>query len=114
MEKVVIIGIGLIGGSFAKGIKRLYPNVHISGLDVNKEHLDEAQKLGLIDSKASDTELSEADMVLVTIPVDVMVNELPRILDRVNDECVVMDAGSTKAQVCQEVANHTKRRNSNI
>jgi len=51
------------------------------------------------------------DMVFVTIPVDVMVNELSTILDSIPDDCVVIDAGSTKAMLCKSVENHPKRRN---
>ncbi len=111
MEKVAIIGVGLIGGSFAKGIKRLYPESTILGLDKNEKHLDEALATGLIDEKGNEVDLKEAQMVFVTIPVDVLVTELPRILDLVNDDCVVIDAGSTKSLLCQSVANHKKRRN---
>lgn len=111
MENVVIIGLGLIGGSFAKGIKRIYPAVKIAGLDTNEKHLDEALDIGLIDERASDTSITQADTVLVSIPVDVMVTELPKILDNVNEDCVVIDAGSTKALVCNALAEHAKRRN---
>ncbi len=111
MGKVVIIGIGLIGGSFAKGIRRLYPDAKIAGLDASEKHLDEALGMGLIDEKASEASLSNADIVIVCIPVDVMVSELPKILDEVNEDCVVIDTGSTKALICEVVSNHSKRRN---
>lgn len=109
--KVVIIGIGLIGGSFAKGVKRLFSDVTVVGVDKNTSHLDEALTLGLIDEKGDESSLSNADMVLVTIPVDVLIEELPKILDKVDDDCVVIDAGSTKALICQTVKNHPRRRN---
>ncbi|MEO0572456.1 MAG: prephenate dehydrogenase [Bacteroidota bacterium] len=111
MEKVAIVGIGLIGGSFAKGIKRLYPKSNIFGFDTNASHLQEALALGLIDKKGDDDAVSQADMVLVTIPVDVLVDELPKLLNKVNDDCVVVDAGSTKALLCHAVKDHPKRRN---
>jgi len=109
--KTVIIGVGLIGGSFAKGIKRLYPNAVIAGFDANANYLDQAMTSGLIDEKGGEDTLAQADMVLVCIPVDAMVGELPKILDKVNDDCVVVDAGSTKVLLCQAVENHPKRRN---
>ncbi len=111
MKKIVVIGVGLIGGSFAKGIKRLYPTSRISGFDINKTHLKEALKIGLLDEESSDDMLGQADMVIVAIPVDVLVDELPKILDAVNDDCVVFDAGSTKTLPCKAVENHPKRRN---
>ena len=108
---IFIIGIGLIGGSLAKDIKRLRPNVKVYGIDTNEAHLEEALSLGLIDVKSNYTELEMADMVIVGIPVDVMLAELPKILDAVNDDCVVFDAGSTKRLICKKLEDHPKRRN---
>lgn len=109
--KVVIIGLGLIGGSFAKDLKRLRPNTKIFGFDANAEHLDKALSMGLIEAKIEYTDLADVDMVFVAIPVDVLVEELPKILDSVGEETVVFDAGSTKSLVCKAVENHPKRRN---
>ena len=109
--KVVIIGIGLIGGSFAKDLRRLYPASRIMGQDSSPAHLEEATALGIVDGPAGPADLETADMVLVSIPVDALVEELPNILDAVGDETLVLDAGSTKAQVCRSVASHGKRRN---
>ncbi len=108
---VFIIGIGLIGGSLAKDIKQLYPNAKIYGVDTNKDHLEQAMALNLIDLKSSYADLPLADVVVVSIPVDVLVSELPRILDGINHGAVVFDAGSTKSQVCKAVEDHPKRRN---
>ncbi|MGI9551697.1 MAG: prephenate dehydrogenase/arogenate dehydrogenase family protein, partial [Aurantibacter sp.] len=88
---IFIIGIGLIGGSFAKDIKRLRPETKIYGVDNNPSHLDEAMALNIIDSKSSYDELDLADMIMVSIPVDVLVTELPKVLDAVGDDCVVFD-----------------------
>ncbi|MEX0272861.1 MAG: prephenate dehydrogenase [Flavobacteriaceae bacterium] len=108
---IFIIGVGLIGGSFAKDIKAMYPDWEIHGIDANPVHVDEALELGLIDAKADFGELPKADMVVVAIPVNVLVSQLPEILDLVNDDCVVFDTGSTKRLICQSVDNHPKRRN---
>lgn len=108
---IFIIGIGLIGGSFAKDIKRLRPEAKIYGIDTKAAHEEEALSLGIIDVKSSYDELGIAHMVIVMVPVDAMVVELPKILDAVNDDCVVFDGGSTKSMVCKTVAHHPKRRN---
>ncbi len=106
-----IIGTGLIGGSFAKDLKRLRPDVKIFGIDTNQRHLEEALALKIIDQKSSYDELHQADMVIVGVPVDVMVEELPKILDAINDDAVVFDGGSTKGLICKTLADHPKRRN---
>lgn len=108
---VFIIGIGLIGGSFAKDIRRINPNAKIFGIDANEAHLEEAISLNLIDAKSSYDNLALANMVIVSIPVDVLVTELPKILDVVNDDCVVFDGGSTKSLLCKSLEDHPKRRN---
>ncbi|MDB4292786.1 prephenate dehydrogenase [Maribacter sp.] len=108
---IFIIGIGLIGGSFAKDIKRLRPDSKIYGIDTNPSHIAEALALNIIDAKASYEELSLADMVIISIPVDVLLTELPKILEAVHDDCVVFDGGSTKSLICKTVEHHPKRRN---
>lgn len=108
---VFVIGIGLIGGSMAIDIKKLYPDAKIYGIDNNSSHLEEALALDLIDIKAGYEDLHKAHIVIVSIPVDVMLIELPEILDAINDDCVVLDAGSTKSAVCKRLENHSKRRN---
>lgn len=108
---VFIIGIGLIGGSMAKDIKNFDPEAKIYGIDANEIHLEDALLLGFIDKSATYQDLSIADVVIVSIPVDVMVSELPKVLDVVNDDAVVLDAGSTKALICSTLEHHPKRRN---
>ncbi|MFT4833033.1 MAG: prephenate dehydrogenase [Psychroserpens sp.] len=108
---VFIIGVGLIGGSMAKDIKNFDPEAKIYGIDANEIHLEDALLLGFIDKSATYQDLSIADVVIVSIPVDVMVSELPKVLDVVNDDAVVLDAGSTKALICSTLEHHPKRRN---
>ncbi len=109
--KVYVIGIGLIGGSMAMDIKHLYPESEISGIDVDGDHLQQATTLGLIDRQGAMDELKEADLVIVSTPVDALLELLPGILDAVGEKTLVIDAGSTKGQVCQIVEAHPKRRN---
>ena len=109
--KVHIIGIGLIGGSMAKDIKQLYPDARIYGIDVNEMHLKEALELKIIDEVSTYDELSDADLVIVSIPVDALTEELPKVLDNVGENTLVIDAGSTKQLICKVVEDHPKRRN---
>lgn len=111
MKNIYIIGIGLIGGSFARDMKKMDSNVSIFGIDHNEEHLDEALDLKLIDHKASYDDLQLADLVILSIPVDSALEELPKILDSISDNTLVMDVGSTKFPVCKSIENHQRRRN---
>ena len=109
--KVVIIGIGLIGGAFARDLREVDPGVEILGMDRDESHMAQALELGLVDREASDADFAAADVVLVTIPVNALSAALPGILDRVGEETLVFDAGSTKALICEAVREHPKRRN---
>lgn len=109
--KVAIIGIGLIGGSFAVDLRKKYKDVFLVGFDISPENLEQALELGLIDKKGEASDWPSLDLVLVTVPVDAMLKELPDVLDKISDDCLVMDAGSTKRQICDAVAGHPKRRN---
>ncbi len=111
MKNIYIIGIGLIGGSLAIDIKKNNPNVVIHGISRKDTTLEEALSLGLIDKKASLDDLEHADMVIISIPVDATVKLLPTILDKVSDNALVFDAGSTKQDICKAVEHHPKRRN---
>ncbi len=111
MKNIYFIGIGLIGGSLAKDIKKLNSDLVIHGISRKDVTLEEALSLGLIDKKATLDDIQHADMVIVSIPVDATVKLLPTILDKVSDTGLVIDAGSTKEAICKVVENHPKRRN---
>ena len=110
MKNVAIIGVGLIGGSFALDIKEKYPESVINGIDTNEAHIDEAISLGIIDQSATLNHLKEADLVIVAIPVDASLNYLPQVLDNIGENTIVFDVGSTKEDICVKVKNHPNRR----
>ncbi len=109
--QVFIIGIGLIGGSLAKDIKKVSELVTIFGIDANETNLDKALELGIIDEKAELLDITQADCVIVSVPVDVSADLMSQILDLVKDDALVFDVGSTKNPICENVKNHPKRRN---
>jgi len=106
-----MIGIGLIGGSFAIDIKKNNPEAVIHGISRKDETLNKALELNLIDKKATLNDIVNADLVIVSIPVDATVKLLPTILDKISDTGLVVDAGSTKEAICKAVEYHPKRRN---
>jgi len=106
-----MIGVGLIGGSFAIDIKKNNPEVVIHGISRKDETLNKALELNLIDKKATLDDIVDADLVIVSIPVDATVKLLPTILDKISDTGLVVDAGSTKEAICKAVEYHPKRRN---
>lgn len=109
--KVFIIGTGLIGGSMALDIKSIYDDAIVFGIDANEKHLEESLHLGIIDQKATENDLINADLVIVAVPVDVALVILPEILNKIGDQTLVFDVGSTKNPICEAIENHSKRKN---
>ena len=109
--KVVVIGIGLIGGSMVLDIKALHPEATILGIDANENHLQQAIDLGVVEKAGTSEDLSDSDFVIVSVPVDIALKVLPQVLDAVGENTIVFEVGSTKLPICEAVANHPKRRN---
>ncbi len=109
---VTVIGIGLIGGSLAKDLRRIGFASEIIGVDSNAKHAERALELGIVD-KVLDLEkaVKAADLVLVTTPVDAIEKVLPRVLDKVLPTTTVTDTGSTKGHICKAVEKHPNRKN---
>jgi prephenate dehydrogenase len=106
---LAVIGVGLIGGSWAKALREQSQVSEVLGIDRSEEHLEQALAFGIIDRVIDYSQLAEADLVFVSIPVDQLVLELPKILNHVGPSTLVIDAGSTKRAICDSVAQHPKR-----
>ena len=110
-RKIYIIGIGLIGGSFALEIKKIFPDSNIIGIDNSKENLDQAINLGIIDAIGSIDHITNPFMILLAIPVKSIINILPNVLNKSTQDTIVIDFGSTKNSICKSVMNHKNRSN---
>ncbi|GAB2766195.1 prephenate dehydrogenase [Salinimicrobium soli] len=109
--KIHIVGTGLIGGSFAVGLRKVFPEVEIAGSDLNEEHLEKAQELRIIDHAEKLEEVAQADVVILAVPVDVAKKVAVKVLDHAGANTLVFDAGSTKAGLCEAISGHQNRRN---
>lgn len=107
--KVSFVGIGLMNGSLSLDLQRLFPNVILEGISRKETTLDRAMALGLIHQKGTLDSIKNADMVFVSVPVEAIVKLLPQILDKVGENTLVVDFGSTKTAICEAVATHPKR-----
>ena len=111
MEKVYVIGIGLIGGSMALDIKKLYPESTIYGIDSSESNLNVALDLNIVDKKATLKDVSNADLVVLSVPVDASLQIVNDVLNNISDTTLVIDVGSTKQLFCKAVDTHPNRRN---
>ncbi len=107
--KVSFVGIGLMNGSLSLDLQRLFPNVVLEGISRKETTLDRAMALGLIHQKGTLDSIENADMVFVSVPVEAIAKLLPQILDKVGENTLVVDFGSTKTAICEAVATHPKR-----
>ena len=105
--KVGIIGIGLIGGSIALGLRKSGWASEIIGIDTNTEHQKKALSLRLVDRIATWQEaIDQVDVFVCAIPVDLLVALIPSVLDALKPGQVIIEVGSTKTPVFEALKNH--------
>ena len=111
-DKVVIIGVGLIGGSFALGLKAAGAAREIVGLERSAQALARARALGIIDTACTSPEeaLRGADLVLLAAPVAQTAAILASLLPWLEPHTIVTDAGSTKSDVVASARTVMKER----
>jgi prephenate dehydrogenase len=108
-KKVAIIGVGLIGGSLAMRLHEKKLSSRLIGVESDPQHAAEALKMELVDELMPlEDAIDSSDVIILSIPVDRIAEMLPKILDRVNRQ-IVVDLGSTKAQIAESILLHPKR-----
>jgi prephenate dehydrogenase len=111
-KRVLVIGLGLIGGSIALAIKRQKQDVEIVGYDIKAEEVNMALALHVIDDKADDllTEAIKADYIFLSTPVlqtEEIINQLSAI--ELKAGVIITDVGSTKQQIVEKSASVNNR-----
>jgi len=102
IEKIAIIGLGLIGGSIAKAIKNFSSSHFISGFD-HPEILDKALEQKVIDKKLSSFEESlNSDLIFICLPVDESINVFEKLAHKINSNQIITDVCGVKS-VFQEI-----------
>ena len=104
MERIAIIGLGLIGGSLALALRKAgAKGTEIVGFSRSRETVARAKEFGVIDEAAGDmaSAVVGADMVIIATPVMTIKEVLGSIAEHLPSGCVVTDTGSTKAKIMQ-------------
>jgi prephenate dehydrogenase len=101
IKRVCLVGVGLIGGSFALALRRAVRGLHIVGADRDAQSLERAAALGVIDTAAgSASEAARgAELVVLAVPVRAMGSVLHDVALSLDARAVVTDVGSTKGDV---------------
>ena len=108
---VGIIGLGLIGGSIALKIKEIDTNTVIYGLDKDMDSMSYSLSKGIIDKKLDIKSIDNLKYIFIAIPVDAIKSEIESILNKISNDTLVIDLGSTKYEICKRVVDHANRKN---
>lgn len=109
--KVAILGMGLIGGSAGIDLKAGGFASEIIGVGRSEKSIQKALELGLADRMTNREEaVSQADLVILAVPVNILIDELKFALDHIQPTAVVTDMGSTKAKIIEAVQDHPMRK----
>ena len=108
--RVAVIGMGLIGGSFALALKAKGIATTVVGVEANPQHAAMAIELGIVDSVMPLQEaVAEAELIAIAVPVDVIPQVAIKVLNRVTESQIVIDMGSTKEELCEMISLHPMR-----
>ncbi len=109
--KVGIIGLGLMGGSFALALKKRYKNkdLEIVGYDRNDQHALEALDLNIVDKVTDSIEkFNNFDLIILAIPVEGIIKTLP-LLKNVSKDTTIIDFGSTKEKIIENIPKNIRK-----
>jgi len=112
LKSVAVIGVGLLGGSFALALRRAGAATSIVGFDRDREALARAAALGVIDTVAESASeaAAGAELVLVAVPVRSVAAVLRDVAQSLAADAVVTDVGSTKAEVVATARSELRER----
>lgn len=104
IDRLLIVGVGLIGGSLARALKQAGMVGRVLGLSRTDRSIEAALELGVIDEAASDlgAAAAEADVIVLATPVRTMTRLWPQLNNALSDTAIVTDVGSVKGRVVDD------------
>ena len=104
-KTIGFIGLGLIGGSIAKALRRVHPEYRLIAYNRSRSSLVEAMSDGTINQATDviDASFAECDFIFLCMPVSVNIQCLKKLKDLVPDTCVITDVGSVKSTIHEAV-----------
>ncbi|MCM8831353.1 MAG: prephenate dehydrogenase [Candidatus Omnitrophica bacterium] len=103
VKKISIIGVGFMGGSFALGIKKTFPQIRIWGYARNLTSYNKLKKLNILDKVERNLKnlVSDADIVVLATPIYSIIEYFKKIAGFLKKNTIVIDIGSTKELICK-------------
>ena len=109
-SRVAIIGVGLIGGSFGLALKKKALAKEIIGIGHRQKSIDQALRVRAIDQGYLGLDsIRGADLVVLSAPVKEIINILPKLKNLISEDCLIIDAGSTKSEIIKLAEKHKLR-----
>ena len=105
-KRIGFIGLGLIGGSIAKGLKKKHPDWYFIGTDIARGSLLSALHEGVLDEIRPniDEEYGACDLIFLCTPVTFSIKYLKELKPLLKESCILTDVGSTKSDIMREVS----------
>lgn len=105
MKTIGFIGLGLIGGSIAKTIRKFHPDYRLIAFDKDRSALAEAVSLNVINGicDIDDEQLYNCDYLFLCAPVEFNVEYMEKIKDSLGKNCILTDVGSVKSVIHEKV-----------
>jgi len=104
IQRLAIIGVGLIGGSLAQALRKADAVVEVVGCGRGKPNLEKAVELGVIDRYTHDISkaVDGADMIFVAVPLGAMRSTFQAMQGHLSPNAIITDGGSAKASVVRD------------
>lgn len=106
INKVGIIGLGVIGASLGMALRNSHPEIRVAGRDLGLETVQQAMEVGAIDEILDEQCLSECDLVVIATPLRIIPQVVEEIKDKLKPGAIVSDVGSVKGWVMQLLEQH--------
>ena len=106
-DSVIIVGVGLIGGSIAAAIRQRYPMCRVTGVGRSEQRLTAAQNAGLLTDWATAVTadmLQRPSVVVVCLPVNMIASQVCEVASMATEDVLITDAGSVKTNICDHVS----------
>ena len=105
MKTIGFIGLGLIGGSVARTIRKFHPDYHLLAFDTDREALAEAVSSNIIDGicDIEDERFRSCDYIFLCAPVEFNVEYMEKMKDSLGENCILTDVGSVKSIIHEKV-----------
>lgn len=104
---IVVVGLGIIGGSMAKAIKK-YTDSRVYGINRSPLPIQKAMECGAIDEIGSPDTLKKADIVIMGTYPEAAVDFVSKNADKINKDCIVIDTSGIKSKICPQMSKIAK------